>query len=89
LSNGLRIDRFSSESGSLTAQLSNATFDFTASIVAAGDKAIGRGVHGAIPLHLVFDAGDLKVENGKPLKYRLTLTVKSRAAVSVAPVAIP
>jgi hypothetical protein len=76
LTNGVRSDRFSSEAGSLTVQLVDSTFDVKASIVATGDRAIGRGVHGAIPLHLVFDAGDLRVEQGKPLKYRLTLTVK-------------
>lgn len=72
---GARRDRFSSKSGALTARLSSANFDYKTSILAAGDRAIGRGVHGAIPLHLTFEASDLKVQDGKPLKYRLSLTV--------------
>jgi hypothetical protein len=75
LGNGARVDRFVSKSGSLTARMSGATFDYKASILAAGDKVIGRGVHGAIPLHLTFNAYDLIVQSGKPLKYRLSLTV--------------
>ena len=74
-SNGMRVDRFRAKSGMLTAQMSSANFDYKTSIVAAGDKAIGRGVHGAIPLHLTFDANDLNVQSGRPLKYRLSLTV--------------
>ena len=33
---------------------------------------LGRGVHGAIPLHLVFEATDVKA----PLKYKVALTPK-------------
>jgi hypothetical protein len=40
--------------------------------MATGDTALGRGVHGAIPLHAVFEAENLTVK-GAPLKYRLTL----------------
>jgi hypothetical protein len=43
--------RFSSSAGSLDVQLSG--FNPRASIVAAGDGPLGRGVRGAIPLHLV------------------------------------
>jgi hypothetical protein len=78
--NGTRVDRFSSTNGSLAAQLSEATFPITATIVASGNSALGRGVHGAIPLHLMFEAQNLTVQNGKPLKYRLTLTVTTTAA---------
>ena len=79
ISNGTRIDRFSSGTGTLTAQLSDATFPFTTSIVASGNSALGRGVHGAIPLHLVFEAKSLAVQNGKPLKYRLSLTATTKS----------
>ena len=75
LGKGERVDRFVSKAGTLTARMSGATFDYKTSILAAGDRAIGRGVHGAIPLHLTFNANDLKVESGKPLKYRLALTI--------------
>ena len=49
------------------------------SIVAAGDSPLGRGVHGAIPLHLVFEAHDLVVQNGKPLRYKVSLTVSAKS----------
>jgi len=71
-----RIDRFSSGAGSLSVQLSDATFGFTTSVVASGNGPLGRGVHGAIPLYLMFEAKNLTVQNGSPLKYRVTLIVK-------------
>ena len=51
-----------------------ADFPVEATVVAAGDTALGRGVHGAIPLHLVYEARDLNVSPRNPLKYRLALT---------------
>jgi len=73
--NGVRIDRFSSPEGTLAAQFSGATFPVNVSIVASGNGPLGRGVQGTIPLHLVFEAHDLTVQSGKPLKYKLSLTV--------------
>jgi len=75
--NGTRLDRFTSPAGSLTAHLEGLSFPVTTSIAATGDGPLGRGVHGAIPLHLIFEAGALTVLNEKPLKYRLSLTVSS------------
>src|SRR6185295_13369562 len=51
----VRVDRFSAAPGTLATQLSNATFSFKTSIVASGNGPLGRGVHGAIPLHLMFE----------------------------------
>ncbi|HXS00450.1 MAG TPA: hypothetical protein VN724_07760 [Pyrinomonadaceae bacterium] len=73
-SNGVRIDHFSSANGTLDVRLSDANFPLKPSIMATGDSALGRGVHGAIPLHLVFEAKDITV-NGA-LKYKLVLTPK-------------
>ena len=73
-SNGVRIDHFSSANGTLDVRLSDANFPLKPSIMATGDTALGRGVHGAIPLHLVFEAKDITV-NGA-LKYKLVLTPK-------------
>jgi hypothetical protein len=42
-------------------------------ILATGSSALGRGVHGAIPLHVVFEARDIEVTSGA-LKYKLALT---------------
>jgi len=76
--NGARIDRFSSSEGTLAAQLSGATFPVNVSIIASGNGSMGRGVKGAIPLHLIFEAHDLTVQSGKPLKYKLSLSVSSK-----------
>jgi hypothetical protein len=66
--------RFSSAQGALEVSLYDAGFPVKASIMATGNSVLGRGVHGAIPLHLVFEAKD--VELSKPLKYRIALTPK-------------
>ena len=68
--NGGRVDHFNSAKGSLDVRLSDANFPLKTSILATGNSPLGRGVHGAIPLHLVFEAKDVK----GPLKYKLALT---------------
>ena len=74
-----RTDRLTSNGGSLIVQLSGQNFPVTTSLSAAGNSALGKGVHGAIPLHLVFEARDLSVQNGKALKYRIAITARSSA----------
>jgi len=69
-----RIDRFSSKQGKLSVQMS-ASFPLNSSITASGDGPLGKGVHGAIPLHVVYEARDLTVSPAKPLKSTLTLAV--------------
>src|SRR6185369_908784 len=69
---GMRVDHFSSAKGSLDVQVTDTSFPYHVAIIATGNSALGRGVHGAIPLHLVFEANDITV-NG-PLKFRLALT---------------
>jgi hypothetical protein len=70
---GMRVDRFSSTRGALEVRMSDANFPVKASIVATGNSALGRGVHGAIPLHLIFEAQNFQVKVGRPLKYKLVL----------------
>ena len=72
--NGVRVDHFNSAKGALDVRLSDANFPLKTSILATGDSALGRGVHGAIPLHLLFEAKDITV-NGA-LKFKLALTPK-------------
>jgi len=69
---GVRVDKFYSAKGSLEVKIVNANFPLKTSIIASGNSPIGRGVHGAIPLHLVFEATDVHA----PLKYRIALTPK-------------
>jgi hypothetical protein len=70
---GKRVDRFFSQRGALEVQLTGESFPIKRSVMATGDSALGRGVHGAIPLHLRFDAENLTLQPNRPLKYRLTL----------------
>jgi hypothetical protein len=72
-SKGLRIDRFNSPGGVLEVGWSNATFAVSETVLATGDSALGKGVRGAIPLHLVYEARDLLVKPDKPMKFRLSL----------------
>ena len=67
---GVRVDRFSSGKGSIEVRMIDANFPLKTTIVASGNSALGRGVHGAIPLHLVFEARDVQA----PLKYKIALT---------------
>ncbi len=70
---GARVDRFNSAAGTLEVRMSGVNFPARASILATGNSALGRGVHGAIPLHLVFEAENVSVNVNRPLKYTLVL----------------
>ncbi len=72
--NGKRLDRFTSNDGSLQVQMVSATFPLTTSIVATSDSPLGRGVHGAIPLHLLFESQNVGLQPGLPFQYRLAVT---------------
>jgi len=71
--NGVRIDRLSSTKGALEVRLSAANFPIKTLVMATGNSALGRGVHGAIPLHLVFEGRNISVRSGSPLKYNVAL----------------
>ena len=73
---GVRVDRFSSKAGQLEVKLSEPTFAVQTSIRATGDSALGRGVHGAIPLHLIYESKTVTVSPAKPLKFKITLSVR-------------
>ena len=53
----------------------DATFQLDASIKAAGNGPLGKGVHGAIPLLLQFSSRDFLVRPGQPLKFKVILSV--------------
>lgn len=72
--NGARADIFFSQQGKFEVR-ADGTFQFAASIKAAGDGSLGKGVHGAIPLHLEFSSRDLLVKPGQPLKFKVSLSV--------------
>lgn len=72
---GVRVDRFSSKTGQLEVKLLESTFPVQTLIKASGDSPLGRGVHGAIPLHLLFESKTVTVNPDKPLKFKITLSV--------------
>jgi hypothetical protein len=70
----MRTDRFFSSDGILEVALRDANFPTAASIFATGNSPLGRGVKGAIPLHLMFDAHDIQLDPNHPAKYTIHLT---------------
>lgn len=68
--------RFSSKTGKLEVKLSETTFPVETYIKASGDSALGRGVHGAIPLHVVFEGREIIIDREKPVKFKVKLGVK-------------
>src|SRR5215211_4016498 len=71
-SNGLKLIRFKSRSGSLDVSVVEKNFPIVGTFLATGETALGRGVHGAIPIHLVLEAENLEMRG--PLKYKIALT---------------
>ena len=71
---GVRVDHFSSAMGRLDVSVTEASVPLKTSIMATGNSALGRGVHGAIPLHLVLEAQNVNVSSNNPLKCRIALT---------------
>ncbi len=65
--------QFNSNAGSLEVQMFGTNFDPRSSIVATGNGPLGRGVRGAIPLHLLFEATNININPQTPIKYRLIL----------------
>jgi hypothetical protein len=74
-----RIDRFTSNAGQLEVKLLESSFQVRTFITATGDSPLGRGVHGAIPFHLIFEgAHSITVNPGKPLKFKIQLSLNRR-----------
>lgn len=68
-----RVDTFSTGDNVLEVRMVEAPAALRTSVLAAGNAAIGKGVHGAIPLHLVFEASDVVIDPSRPLKTKLSL----------------
>jgi hypothetical protein len=77
--NNVRVDRFSSGEESLEVKILNASFPVATRVLATGDSPLGRGVRGAIPLHLVFESSNLRLQPGIPLRCELALTVNGNS----------
>jgi hypothetical protein len=90
----MRADRFSSsrspqagssrevvDAGGLEVRMLSANFQVATRLFATGDNPLGRGVRGAIPLHLVFESSNLRLQPGKPIRCELALVVNGNSTV--------
>jgi hypothetical protein len=41
--------------------------------VATGDSSLGRGPRRGVPLHLVYESRDIRLEAGRPVRWRIAL----------------
>ena len=61
---------------------------FTRSIrTHSGDEALGRSARGAIPTHVAYEAGNLRLEPGRPRTWEISISVS--AAPTKAPIGAP
>ena len=74
LSNDGRTDLLEGRDGTLKATAS-ADWKFSTLVIATGDSRLGKGVLGAIPLHLIYSAENLEMKSGKRYTWKLTLEV--------------
>jgi hypothetical protein len=70
--NGQRLDRFESSTGALEVS-AMADWPLKVSLLATEDSALGRGARGPLPLHLVYETRDLRLNPGGRVRWRITL----------------
>jgi hypothetical protein len=71
---GLRLDRLTSDAGSLDVQVKQSDWPVHISAFAAGDSPLGRSDRGPIPLHLILESKDVSLSPGIPKKWELALS---------------
>jgi hypothetical protein len=74
---GQRHDRLESDEGVLTAA-ATADWPLKVSLRAASDSALGRGARGAVPLHLVYETHDLRLNPKERVRWRITLKAEGK-----------
>lgn len=67
-----RTDFFEGREGILSVS-ANADWKYQTSLLATGDSALGKGVLGAIPFHLIYEAKDLQIKKGQKMSWEITL----------------
>jgi len=70
--NNRRTDFFSGREGTLAVSVKS-DWKTTREILAMGDSRLGRGVLGAIPLHLIYEANDLQLKKNQKTTWEITL----------------
>jgi hypothetical protein len=74
---GLRRDLFVSGDGALEIS-AVADWPMTVSVQAAGGGALGRGPRGGLPLHLVYEARDIRLAAGESARWRIALKAEGK-----------
>lgn len=67
-----RTDIFEGREGTLKVT-ANADWKYEISLLATGDSRLGKGVLGAIPLHLIFESADLQLKKGQKAVWEISL----------------
>src|SRR6266536_2000659 len=75
LVHNIRADRFTFNEGILEVKMLEASFPMTTRLFATGNGLLGRGVRGAIPLHIIFESSVLRLDPGNQLSFRLSLSI--------------
>jgi hypothetical protein len=70
--NGVVLSGVNTDRGALQVSIST-PWKTDAHVRATGDDVLGRGARGHIPLHLMYEAHDLRVTPGQPVTWKLTL----------------
>ncbi|HJQ23070.1 MAG TPA: hypothetical protein VKA60_04080 [Blastocatellia bacterium] len=70
---GQKWTRLESDEGALDVQSPTADWRLSESLVATGDSAAGRGARRAVPLYLLYEAHDLRLEAGRTVHWRIAL----------------
>jgi hypothetical protein len=74
---GQRWDRLRGKEAELSVAV-KADWPLTVSLLATGDSALGRGAREPIPLHLVYETKNLRLELRKAAHWQMTLRVEPR-----------
>jgi hypothetical protein len=69
---GREVDIFSGREGTMAVS-ARGDLKFSRRVMATGDGKLGKGVLGAIPLHLVFESGEIKLEKGQRSTWEISL----------------
>ena len=72
---GATWTRLESPDGVLEVESPVADWPVINSVVAAGDSPIGRGPRLGVPLHLVYESRDIRLEARRPVRWRFALRV--------------
>jgi hypothetical protein len=79
---GQKSLRLESPDGVLEVLIPAADWPLSESLLTMGDSPLGRGARGAVPLHLVYESRDLRLEPRRPVRWRIALRAAGRRPAS-------